>query len=75
MNNTAIMMPSVTYALKARDIFRKSGIKCSVQRLASSSVKGCTHYISVNADTEKAIYILKKNNIKYGEVIPKAVEP
>lgn len=73
MKETAVMMPSVTHAMKAKKLFLQLGYSCTIKRLAGSSQKGCTHYIAVNADTQTVITILRKHNIKHGEILPKAV--
>ncbi|MBE6846088.1 MAG: DUF3343 domain-containing protein [Ruminococcus sp.] len=73
MNETAVMMPSVTHAMKAKKIFLSLGYKCLIKRASGRSDKGCTHYITVNAYPETVISILERNNIKYGEILPEAV--
>ncbi len=73
MNETAVMMPSVTHAMKAKKLFLQLGYNCIIKRLSGSSQKGCTHYILVNADTQTVISVLRKAGIKYGEILPKAV--
>lgn len=73
INETAVTMPSVTHAMKAKNLFLKMGYSCVVKRLAASSQRGCTHYITVNADAQTVISILRRYNIKYGEILPKAV--
>lgn len=73
MNETAVTMPSVTHAMKAKRIFLSLGHKCTIKRTAGRSEKGCTHYITVNAYPETVISILERNNIKYGEILPEAV--
>lgn len=73
MNETAVMMPSVTYAMKAKKLLNSLGYNCTIKRLSVSSQKGCTHYISVNIELESLLRILSKNKIKYGEVISGAV--
>lgn len=74
MNMTAVLMPSVTHAIKAKRIFFSMGYTCEVKRASDVSKKGCTHYIAVNANINTVISILKKNGIKYGEILREAVE-
>lgn len=73
INQTAVTMPSVTHAMKAKNLFLKMGYSCTVKRLAASSQRGCTHYIAVNADNQTVISILHRYNIKYDEILLKAV--
>lgn len=74
MKETAVMMPSVTHAMKAKKIFSSLGYKIDIRRASGSSQKGCTHYIQVNADTETVISVLESYNIKYGELLRKRWE-
>lgn len=74
MNMTAILMPSVTHAMKAKKIFARMGYICEVKRATDVSKNGCTHYIAVNVNTETVISILKNNRIKYGEILNEAVK-
>ncbi len=69
MNKAAVTMPSVTHAMKAKKLLLSLGYNCIVKRLAVSSKKGCTHYIEVNTEQNDLLWILKKYNIKYGEVL------
>lgn len=75
MNNSAVTMPSITAAMKAKRLLSNMGYKCNVKRLSVSSEKGCTHYISVNTSQETLLRLLKANYIKYGEIITEAVTP
>ncbi len=72
MNMTAVLMPSVTHALKAKKIFIRMGYICEVKRASDVSKNGCTHYIAVNDNMETVISILRRNRIKYGEVLKEA---
>lgn len=69
MNNTSILMPSVTHAMKAKRLFTSMGYRCGIKRSVSVSRNGCTHYITVNTTPERAKEILDKNNVRYGAVI------
>lgn len=74
MNKTAVMMPSITHAMKAKRVFASMGYNCDIKRAAGISQKGCTHYISVNTDVQTVISVLDKYNIKYGELLGKRWE-
>lgn len=64
-----IVTGTVTYAIRGRDILRYNGIKASVERNTSGLGKyGCGYGIVVNSNVEKAVEILKKNNIKIIDV-------
>ncbi len=71
---TAVMMPSVTHAMKAKKIFSSLGYKSDIKRASGISQKGCTHYIEVNTNAENVTSILERNNIKYGEFLRKRWE-
>lgn len=73
MNKTAVTMPSITTAMKAKRLLTSLGYKCIINRLSASSKKGCTHYISVNMPREELLSLLRGNNIKYGDIITEAV--
>ncbi len=69
MNVTAVLMPSVTHALRAKRIFSGMGYMCEIKRASNVSRNGCTHYIAVSTNTATVISILNKNRIKYGEIL------
>ncbi len=73
MTDTAVSMPSVTHCMKAKKLLTALGYKCDIKRLSGRTVKGCTHYISVNISEATLLSILERNNIKHGEVITEAV--
>ena len=63
MNTTAVSMPSVTLAIKAKRMFNEQGFTCTVKRAANVSENGCTHMIVVNGAPEIVIAFLDKYNI------------
>lgn len=67
MNTIAIKVSSVTYAIKARRLFERSGIKATLIKSDSSATgKGCTY--GVNIDSRylyDAVSILKNYGIAY----------
>lgn len=69
MNMTAVSMPSVTLAIKARRMLNEQGFKCTVKRAANVSENGCTHMIVVDGDPEIVIAFLDKYNIRYGKLL------
>lgn len=73
MNMTAVLMPSVTHAMRSKRLLISMGYMCEIKRATDVSQNGCTHYIAVNTDTNTVISILNKNKIKHGEILGKAV--
>ncbi len=69
MNVTAISMPSVTHAIKAKRFLSSQGYSCEIKRSANVSENGCTHMIIVNADAKIVIALLNKNHIAYGKLV------
>lgn len=69
----AVLMPSITHAMKAKKIFTAMGCICEIKRASNISKNGCTHYIAVNVDAKTVITILNNNNIKHGEIIQDVV--
>jgi len=74
MNKSAVMMPSVTHAMKAKRLLLSLGFACEIKRASGRSQKGCTHFIAVNTDKKTLSDLLKKHNIKHGEFLPEAVD-
>lgn len=69
MNKPLIMVSSVTYAIKGRDILRRMGYRANIERTPGSLNRvGCGYSITVDdLDINKAKNILSENNIKiYG---------
>lgn len=65
----AIVTGTVTYAIKGRDILRKNGINASVERNSFGLGRyGCGYGIVIKNDIERAVEILKQNEIKIIEV-------
>jgi hypothetical protein len=73
MNMTAISMPSVTHAMKAKRLLNSQGFTCEIKRAANVSENGCTHMIIVNGDPKVVIAFLDKYNIEYGRILPGAM--
>ena len=66
MGIPAIMVSSVTYALRGQKILRSFGIKSEIERTARrANEKSCSYSIIVNQDkTDEAEKILIKHGIK-----------
>ena len=59
-----IVVSSVTYAMKGRDLLFENGIKGYVERLPRTRESGCGYGIYVPAHTEEAERILRDAGIK-----------
>ena len=64
MGKPLIMMSSITYAMKSRDILFKYGIKAYVERTPKGSNAGCGYSIYVPAKTDEAERILSSMGIR-----------
>lgn len=65
MKKYEIMVGTVTYALKAKDILRNNGFKAYVERKSANIGKyGCGYSVVVNDDISRARSILDDNGIK-----------
>ena len=65
MDLPLIVLSSVTYALKGRDILRQHGIKAYVERVPKNiDADGCGYCIYVNGDLSEATRILTDAGIK-----------
>lgn len=65
MGKPIILLSSITYAMKSRDILFKRGIKAYVERTSSSSaVPGCGYSIYVPQGADEAERILRENGIR-----------
>lgn len=67
LDNTTIAVGSITYAVKARRLLARGGIKTRLIKLSSSeSASGCAHGIVIaSARFFDAVVILKENGIPY----------
>ena len=65
--NTTITVDSVTYAVKAKKILERRGIRCKLIKVnASSANKGCSYGISIaSSHFYDAVLVLKNNGIVY----------
>ncbi len=67
MNMTIITLGSITYAMKARRLLSRIGIKCEVIKFDKVSGEfDCTYGIKIpTKDFYNAVIILRNNSIKY----------
>lgn len=65
MSKQLILVSSITYAIKGRDILRSRGYKAYIERTPSHLDRvGCGYSIYVNGDVEGAEAVLRANRIR-----------
>lgn len=64
MGKPVILVSSVTYAMKGRDLLFRRGIRAFVERIPPSSQSGCGYGIYVPQGVEEAEDVLRENHIK-----------
>lgn len=64
MGKPLIMLSSITYAMKSRDILFKYGIRAYVERTPKGSNAGCGYSIYVPERTDEAEKILSRMGIR-----------
>lgn len=64
MERTLMILGSVTYALKAKELLFSHGISAYMERGKKTREFGCGYGLNVPKDTDKAERILKENGIK-----------
>lgn len=65
MGKPLIMMPSVTYALKGRQILASHGIRAEIERTPKyGENRSCGYSLYVGNKTDEAEEILRENKIK-----------
>ncbi len=65
MEKPLIMVSSVTYAMKGKQILNNAGIRCEIERTPKRDMTtGCGYSLYVPKNTDEAEKILKENNIK-----------
>lgn len=72
MKKTAVTMPSVTHAIKARRMLANAGYKSVIKKAPKVSEGGCTHVLIVNGDSGNVIAFLNRNSIAYGKLLNNA---
>lgn len=64
MGKPIILVSSVTYAMKSRDILSKRGIRAFVERIPPTAETGCGYGVYVPYGADEAEGILRENNVK-----------
>ncbi len=64
MGKPLIMVSSVTYAMKARELLTRHGIRGYVERIPRTAETGCGYGVYVPQGADAAERILRENNIR-----------
>jgi hypothetical protein len=64
MGKPVILLSSVTYAMKGRDLLLRQGLRAYVERIPPSNTSGCGYGLYVPRGAEEAQRILSENGIK-----------
>lgn len=64
MGKPVILLSSVTYAMKGRELLMRQGIKAYVERIPQSSASGCGYGLYVPRGAQEAERILRENGLK-----------
>ena len=75
MKKYEIMVGTVTYALKGRDILRNKGFKAYIERRSNNIGKyGCGYSIVIKDEADRAVSILSENGINVMNVLKTAAK-
>ena len=69
MQKYMLITPSVTYALKGRDVLRRLGFSARVERRNSQKSTGCGYGIVTDGDIRRAERALQSSGVKILEII------
>lgn len=64
MGKPLLVVSSVTYAMKAKDLLFRQGIRSYVERIPKTESNGCGYGVYVPQDSDRAARILQENNIR-----------
>lgn len=65
-----IMMASITYAMKAKEVLSKKGIRSEIVRTPRNAVRaGCGYSLYVPKNFSRAVSIIKASGIKITGII------
>ena len=65
MNKCYVALTSITYAMKAKDMFERNGIRCDVVRTPKNIGSGCGYSVAVRTNAAKAEALLRDNRIPF----------
>lgn len=60
-----ITMTSITYAVKAQNMFKSKNIRCRIVPTPKNVGSGCGYSIEPDTDRSTALRLMKENGIKY----------
>ena len=70
MEKQLIMLTSITYAYKARDLLAKKGITAYIERTPEElKTRGCSYSVAVRQNVDEAVQLLEKAGIRVLGVI------
>ena len=64
MSKQYIVVGSVTYAMRGRDVLSSNAIGSRIEKISNSRLGGCGYALYVPDDFEKAVKLLLENGIK-----------
>jgi hypothetical protein len=65
MNNELILLPSVTYAMKAKSILDKAAIRSYIQRTPkNTTIRSCGYCLFVPHRADEAEQLLRENGVR-----------
>lgn len=72
MRSNVLVVETITFAIKGRDLLRKSGYKAHIERRTNSTGGvGCGYVIIAEGNTQQIVNTLKNSGIKIIEIISK----
>ncbi len=70
MEKKRIILPSITYAYKARDYLSRKGIAGYIERTPEElRTKGCSYSLAVRANADQAVALLQSAGFRILDVI------
>lgn len=65
MEKPLIIMSSITNAMRGRELLRRNGIPCEIERVPKSRMRqGCGYGLYVRGNTAKAEELLRQNGLR-----------
>ncbi len=64
MGKPLIMVSSVTYAMKGRELLSQRGFRAFIERVPKTAETGCGYGIYVPRGADEAEIVLRENNVK-----------
>lgn len=64
MGKPILLVSSVTYAIKGRDMLNRNGFRAYLQRVPKTGANGCGYGLYVPQRTEEAIQLLAQSGVR-----------